>query len=124
MQNKVEGDLSQGRNVMLVEDLVSTGKSSLTAVASLREAGCEVKGMVSIFTYRLSEATEAFAKAKVRLYSLTDYHILLEQALADRYITEEELLSLREWREDPAHWPRASVASAAGQKAPKTSANQ
>lgn len=124
MQNKVEGDLSQGRNVMVVEDLVSTGKSSLTAVASLREAGCEVKGMVSIFTYRLPEATESFAKAKVRLYSLTDYHILLEQALADKYITEVELLTLREWREDPAHWPRATVGAAAAHKAPKTSANQ
>jgi orotate phosphoribosyltransferase len=105
MKNMVEGDLTQGRNVVVVEDLVSTGKSSLQAVASLRDAGCEVKGMVSIFTYRLKVASEAFANAKVRLHSLTDYNILLDQAIADKYITEKELASLRKWREDPANWP-------------------
>ena len=104
MRNMVEGDLSQGRSVVVVEDLVSTGKSSLQAVASLREADCEVKGMVSIFTYGLKEASEAFAQAKLRLYALTDYNILLTQAIADRYITEKDLLSLRSWREDPANW--------------------
>jgi orotate phosphoribosyltransferase len=108
MRNMVEGDLTQGRNAVVVEDLVSTGKSSLGAVASLRDAGCEVKGMVSIFTYRLMEATEAFAKAKVRLHSLTDYQTLLDQALADEYITEKDLALLREWREDPTNWPRTS----------------
>jgi orotate phosphoribosyltransferase len=113
MKNLVEGDLTQGRNVVVVEDLVSTGKSSLSAVASLRDAGCEVKGMVSIFTYRLKVATEAFANAKVRLHSLTDYNILLEQAIADKYITEKDLAALRKWREDPANWPEAAVAKAA-----------
>lgn len=108
MRNMVEGDLSQGRSVVVVEDLVSTGKSSLQAVASLREADCEVKGMVSIFTYGLKEAAEAFAQAKLRLYALTDYNILLTQAIADRYITEKDLHSLRNWREDPANWPGAS----------------
>ena len=104
MKNMVEGDLTQGQNVVVVEDLVSTGKSSLQAVASLREAGCEVKGMVSIFTYRLQVASEAFAQAKVRLHSLTDYHILLDQAIADKYITDKDLASLQAWREDPANW--------------------
>lgn len=104
MKNMVEGDLTQGRNVVVVEDLVSTGKSSLHAVASLREAGCEVKGMVSIFTYRLKVASDTFAKAKVRLHSLTDYHTLLTQAVADSYITEKDLASLKNWREDPANW--------------------
>jgi orotate phosphoribosyltransferase len=118
MQNMVEGDLTQGRNAVVVEDLVSTGKSSLKAVASLRDAGCEVKGMVSIFTYRLKEATDAFAKAKMRLYSLTDYTTLLDQALAENYITEQELATLREWREDPANWPRVAIGtnSSAGKK--------
>lgn len=115
MKNMVEGDLTQGQNVVVVEDLVSTGKSSLQAVASLREAGCEVKGMVSIFTYRLQVASEAFAKAKVRLHSLTDYHILLDQAIADKYITDKDLASLQAWREDPANWqgPAPSVTAAA-----------
>ncbi|MBS1570510.1 MAG: orotate phosphoribosyltransferase [Bacteroidetes bacterium] len=113
MKNMVEGDLTQGRNVVVVEDLVSTGKSSLGAVASLRDAGCEVKGMVSIFTYRLKVASEAFANAKVRLHSLTDYNILLEQAIADKYITEKELASLRKWREDPANWPEPASTKAA-----------
>lgn len=104
LRNMVEGDLSQGRSVVVVEDLVSTGKSSLQAVAALRDAGCEVKGMVSIFTYRLKEATEAFADAKVRMRALTDYNILLKQAIADNYITDKDRLSLERWREDPAQW--------------------
>ncbi len=111
MKNMVEGDLTQGRNVIVVEDLVSTGKSSLQAVASLREAGCEVKGMVSIFTYRLKVASEAFAQAKVRLHALTDYHILLDQAIADNYITEKDLISLNAWREDPANWDGPATAA-------------
>ncbi len=114
MKNMVEGDLTQGRNVVVVEDLVSTGKSSLSAVASLRDAGCEVKGMVSIFTYRLKVASEAFANAKVRLHALTDYNILLEQAIVDKYITEKDLASLRRWREDPANWPEIAATKPAG----------
>ncbi len=112
MKNMVEGDLTQGRNVVVVEDLVSTGKSSLNAVASLRDAGCEVKGMVSIFTYRLKVASEAFADAKVRLHSLTDYNTLLDQAIASKYITEKDMASLRKWREDPANWPEVATRQA------------
>ena len=119
MKNMVEGDLTQGRSVVVVEDLVSTGKSSLQAVASLRDADLEVKGMVSIFTYGLKEASEAFANSKVRLYALTDYNILLTQAIADRYITEKDLVSLRSWREDPANWPGITGATSNGTKAQK-----
>ena len=119
MKNLVEGDLSQGRSVVVVEDLVSTGKSSLQAVAALRDADLEVKGMVSIFTYGLKEAAEAIANAKVRLYALTDYNILLTQAITDRYITEKDLVSLRNWREDPANWTGATGATSNGTKAQK-----
>src|SRR5690606_35497538 len=103
-KNQVEGDLTVGRSVVVVEDLVSTGQSSLNAVAALREAGCVVKGMVSIFSYGFDEATKAFAKAKVNLHALTNYSILVDQALRDEYITEMDLLPLNEWRKDPANW--------------------
>ena len=104
MKNLVEGDLTVGRSVVVVEDLVSTGKSSLNAVAALREAGCEVKGMVAIFTYGFDEATKAFAKEKVNLQALTNYSVLLDQALRSDYITEKDLVPLNEWRKDPANW--------------------
>lgn len=104
MENLVEGDLSQGHSVVVVEDLVSTGKSSLNSVRALREAGCEVKGMVSIFTYGFDVATKAFEDEKVKLHALTDYTTLLEQAMRDEYITEKDLASLNEWRNDPAAW--------------------
>ncbi|MBK9177012.1 MAG: orotate phosphoribosyltransferase [Flavobacteriales bacterium] len=104
MKNQVEGDLTVGRSVVVVEDLVSTGQSSLNAVQALREEGCDVKGMVSIFTYGFDEAAKAFAKAKVHLHSLTNYSVLVDQALRDEYITEKDLLPLNEWRKDPANW--------------------
>ncbi|MBK8498097.1 MAG: orotate phosphoribosyltransferase [Flavobacteriales bacterium] len=104
MKNQVEGDLTVGRSVVVVEDLVSTGQSSLNAVEALRAEGCDVKGMVSIFTYGFDEATKAFAKAKVSLHSLTNYNVLVDQALSDEYITEKDLLPLNEWRKDPANW--------------------
>ena len=104
LKNQVEGDLTVGRSVVVVEDLVSTGKSSLNAVKALRAEGCEVKGMVSIFTYGFDEAVKAFAKEKVKLFSLTNYSVLLDQALRSDYITEKDLLSLNEWRKDPAGW--------------------
>jgi orotate phosphoribosyltransferase len=98
-----------GRSVVVVEDLVSTGQSSLNAVQALREAGCEVKGMVSIFTYGFDEARKAFEQARVKLVSLTDYPILLDQALHSNYITEKDLLSLNEWRRDPANWNQTTT---------------
>lgn len=104
MKNQVEGDLTVGRSVVVVEDLVSTGQSSLNAVQALRDAGCEVKGMVAIFSYGFDAASKAFAEAKVNLHSLTNYSILLDQALRSDYITEKDLLPLNEWRKDPANW--------------------
>ena len=110
MKNQVEGDLTVGRSVVVVEDLVSTGASSLNAVQSLRDAGCEVKGMDSIFTYGFEEARLAFEQARVKLVSLTDYPILLEQALHSNYITEKDVLSLNEWRKDPSNWNQKTPA--------------
>ncbi len=107
MKNQVEGDLTTGRSVVVVEDLVSTGTSSLNAVQALREAGCEVKGMVSIFTYGFDEAVKRFEQDKVKLRSLTNYSLLLDQAMHDNYITEKDLLSLNEWRKDPSNWGKA-----------------
>jgi orotate phosphoribosyltransferase len=104
LKNQVEGDLSVGRSVVVVEDLVSTGKSSLNAVKALRDAGCEVKGMVSIFNYGFDEAKKAFLEEKVNLQSLTNYSVLLDQALRSDYITEKDLLPLNEWRRDPSNW--------------------
>jgi orotate phosphoribosyltransferase len=110
MKNMVEGDLTVGRSVLVVEDLVSTGKSSLNAVQALREAGCEVKGMVSIFSYGFDEARKAFEESRVKLVSLTDYPILLDQALHSSYITEKDVVSLNEWRKDPANWNQKTPA--------------
>jgi orotate phosphoribosyltransferase len=104
LQNQVEGDLTVGRTVVVVEDLVSTGKSSLKAVKALRAAGCEVKGMVCIFTYGFPEAAAAFAKERVPLHALTNYDVLLDQALRSGYITEKDLDTLNAWRKDPAGW--------------------
>ena len=106
MKNTVEGDITTGRNVVVVEDLVSTGKSSLNAVHALREAGLEVKGMASVFTYGFDEARKAFEAEKVKLFSLTNYSILLDQALRSDYINEKDLPALNEWRKDPAGWNR------------------
>ncbi|MBS1583435.1 MAG: orotate phosphoribosyltransferase [Bacteroidetes bacterium] len=114
MKNQVEGDLTTGRSVVVVEDLVSTGKSSLNAVHSLRDAGCEVKGMVSIFTYGFDEALRAFEQEKVKLHALTSYSILLDQAMHDKYITEQDLISLNEWRKDPANWNKPVTETAKG----------
>ena len=92
------------QSVVVIEDLVSTGKSSLQAVNALRESGCEVKGMVSIFTYGLKTATENFKKEKCRLYSLCNYDILVEKAAETSYITEKELKTLKSWRDAPESW--------------------
>lgn len=109
MKNQVEGDLSTGRSIVVIEDLVSTGKSSLAAVDALRDEGCEVKGMTSIFTYGFDEARVAFDNAKVKLHSLTNYSILLDQALHSGYITEKDLLPLNEWRKDPSTWGKVAA---------------
>lgn len=103
-QNQVEGFLQKGQNVVIVEDLISTGKSSLLAVDALREAGASVKGMVAIFTYGFAVAEDNFKAAHVDLYTLSNYQNLLNLAVSKKYITENELQTLKEWNSNPAEW--------------------
>jgi orotate phosphoribosyltransferase len=103
-QNQVEGFLQKGQNVVVVEDLISTGNSSLLAVEALKEAGANVKGMVAIFSYGFDVAEENFKNANVELYTLSNYENLLNLAVAKQYITEEEQETLKEWRKNPSEW--------------------
>lgn len=104
MKNQIEGQLPEGAKVVVVEDLISTGGSSLKAVAALREAGFEVVGMVASYTYGFPVAEEAFREAKVQLVTLTDYQNVVEKALETGYINKEDVPMLDEWRRDPANW--------------------
>ena len=104
MGNQVEGEIKKGSKVIVVEDLISTGGSSLKAVAALREYGVEVIGMVASFTYGFPVAEEAFREAGVRLITLSDYNAVVEQAAETGYIKEEEKAVLAEWRKDPSVW--------------------
>ena len=104
LENLIEGELRPGMKVVVVEDLVSTGGSSLKAVQALRNNGCEVVGMVASFTYGFDVAAEAFKKADVNLVTLTNYNTILEAALSTNYIKEEDIPVLQSWREDPSHW--------------------
>ena len=103
-QNQVEGFLQRGQNVVIVEDLISTGNSSLLAVEALRAAGANIKGMAAIFTYGFEVANENFKNANVDLFTLSNYQNLLNLAVAKRYITEEEEQTLREWNSSPSTW--------------------
>ena len=103
-QNKIEGFVEKGANVVVVEDLISTGKSSLLAVKALNEAGVNVKGMVAIFTYGFDVASENFKKEDITLHTLSDYEHLLVQAERSHYINTEEAAVLSQWRKDPANW--------------------
>jgi orotate phosphoribosyltransferase len=103
-QNKIEGHLEANQNVVVVEDLISTGKSSLLAVESLREANANVKGMVAIFSYGFEIASENFRKNEVQLNTLSDYENLLIQAEKTKYISASEATLLTEWRKDPGNW--------------------
>ena len=102
--NQVEGFLQKGQNVIVVEDLISTGNSSLLAVEALRQAGANVKGMVAIFSYGFAIADESFKKANIDLYTLSNYENLLNEAVAKKYITDDEQLALQEWRVSPSIW--------------------
>jgi orotate phosphoribosyltransferase len=103
-QNQVEGFLQKGQNVVIVEDLISTGNSSLLAVEALRATGANIKGMAAIFTYGFDIAAENFKNANVDLFTLSNYQNLLNLAVAKRYITEEEEQTLREWNSSPSTW--------------------
>lgn len=102
--NLIEGDIQAGQSVVVIEDLISTGGSSLKAVDALREAGCDVKGMGAIFTYRFQNAEDNFAKAGCKLVTLCDYPSLIQQALKSDYISESDLHTLEAWRESPESW--------------------
>jgi orotate phosphoribosyltransferase len=111
-QNKIEGLVEAHQNVVVVEDLISTGKSSLAAVEALREADVNVKGMVAIFTYGFDIAEKNFADADVILNTLSNYEEIVEQAERSGYITSEENALLAQWRKDPANWdPKMAVNS-------------
>lgn len=103
-QNQIEGKLENGQHVVVIEDLISTGKSSLMAVKALEEAGANIKGMMAIFTYGFDVSKENFEQEKVTLHTLSDYDHLLEQALKTRYISKKEKYTLEGWRMDPANW--------------------
>ena len=106
MKNQIEGELPTGSKVVVVEDLISTGGSSLKTVAALREAGFEVVGMVASYTYGFPVAEEAFQEAHVKLVTLTDYEHVVEKALETGYIKEDEVAMLHDWRKDPANWKK------------------
>lgn len=104
MENLIEGEIAPGTKVVVIEDLISTGGSSLKAVEALRCKGCEVVGMVASYTYGFDVAKAAFEKAGVQLVTLTDYYHVVAQALKTGYINEEDVKLLDTWRQDPANW--------------------
>ena len=103
-KNQIEGSFEKGQNVVVIEDLISTGNSSLVAVDALREAELKVKGMISIFTYGFPISYENFKKKNVELHTLSSYDILLEQALSTDYINEKDFKILSKWRKNPQDW--------------------
>ena len=103
-KNQIEGFLDSGQNVVVVEDLISTGKSSLNAVKALKEAGARVIGMVAIFDYGFETAENNFKEFHLELTTLSDYDNLLEQALETNFIATKQLGALKDWRENPAEW--------------------
>ena len=109
MNNQVEGIINSGQSVVIIEDLVSTGKSSLNAVEALREKGAVIKGMLAIFTYGMDIAAENFKKNKCELFTLTNYDALIKKAAEENYIRENDLASLVEWKKDPQAWSDARM---------------
>jgi orotate phosphoribosyltransferase len=105
MGNQIEGaNIKKGQKVVLVEDLVSTGGSSLKAVDALREAGANVLGMVAIFTYGFDISVQNFADKNLKFYTLSDYDTLIGEAVKKDYISESQLITLQEWRDNPSEW--------------------
>lgn len=105
-QNQVEGFLQKGQNVVVVEDLISTGNSSLMAVEALRSEGANIKGMAAIFTYGFNVAEENFKNAHIDLYTLSNYDNLLDLAVQKQYISEDQQSTLQEWNTSPSTWGR------------------
>lgn len=104
LENLIEGTIKPGQKVVVIEDLVSTGHSSLKAVDAIRSAGGIVLGMVALFSYGFPEAHENMKKAKVKLIALSNYNAMIDAALATNYIQQSDVETLREWRKDPANW--------------------
>jgi len=104
--NQIEGYYEKGQKVVVIEDLISTGGSSLGAVTALREAGCEVLGMVAIFTYEFQKAADGFKSENCILNTLSGYSALIDTALKTGYIGDNEIETLRKWRSDPSVWGR------------------
>ena len=106
MENLIEGELKQGTKVVVIEDLISTGGSSLKAVEAVRRYGCEVVGMVASYTYGFPVAEKAFEEAGVELVTLTDYEHVVAEALETGYISEDDVELLNEWRKDPSRYAK------------------
>lgn len=104
LENMIEGDLRPRQKVVVIEDLISTGGSSLKAVEAIRNDGSEVLGMVAIFTYGFPVAEQKFRQAKVKLTTLCSYEAVLSEALATNYITDDDMETLQEWRQSPSTW--------------------
>ena len=104
LENMIEGNLRPGQKVVVIEDLVSTGSSSLKACDVLRRSGCEPIGMVAIFNYEFPMAQRRFREENIPLVALSDYSTMLEVALDLKYVGEDEMATLRDWRDDPANW--------------------
>ena len=106
MGNQIEGVVEKGQKVLVIEDLISTGGSSLSAVNALRNEDCDVIGMVAIFSYDFQKAIDSFKNANVNLITLSNYESLIESAVETGYVSESDLSLLKEWRLDPANWKK------------------
>lgn len=106
---RIEGDYEGFSSVFVIEDLISTGKSSLSAVDALREAGLEVKGLLACFTYGFPDSAQRFKESACQFFTLTDYPTMLEEASSSGYITEEQKLDLDSWSSDPVAWSEAKI---------------
>jgi orotate phosphoribosyltransferase len=104
MGNKIEGHFEKGQKVVVIEDLISTGGSSLKAIEALKDAGMDVKGLVAVFSYGFKVADEQFSKANCQYITLTNYDYLIEEAVKRDYISKNDLASLREWKDKPEQW--------------------
>lgn len=105
-ENQIEGSFEEEQSVILIEDLFSSGKSSIDAANTLLDAGLKVKGIISIFNYNLNDAENNFKNANFNYISLCDYNTLLPEAIKQQYIQKEDLLLLKEWRKDPSKWKK------------------
>lgn len=103
-QNQVEGMLRKGQNVVVIEDLISTGKSSLNAIDALKETGVNIKALIAIFTYGFQISQDNFKKNKIKLHTLSDYDTLLEEAVEINYLSESDVEALSKWKDNPSEW--------------------